>query len=161
MNISSFSLENYLQYLLCKQNLWHKTSMTTRLNLRKTLCAIPHVKQVFILIFENRDFRWLAYVGGTHRQKTFGMLSRFWPLRCLGGESIICYLYEKSFFRKCWVRFQKVVKNDNWYFLRITFKIWNTITKHACIYHLILLRIPPSLVLSVKNRGVKDRRWVT
>ena len=111
-----------------------------------------------------------------HQQKTFVPLSRFWPLRGWGvwinplkKEN----LRQKSFFRKFWMRFYKVVKNDiGWckscckttrnkrtgscilYFLmRSTCKTWNTMYHQACIFHLILLGISSSMALYVTNRG--------
>ena len=39
-------------------------------------------------------------------------------------------------------------------FIRSSFKTWNTMYQKTCIFHLILLGIPSSLVLPVKNRKV-------
>ena len=90
--------------------------------------------------------------------------------------------YEKSFFRKCWVRrFKKIVKNDicwckSWckttrnkrtgscilFFFKkkLPSKLEIQCTKHACIFYLILHRIPSCLALSVNN-GVDGRKGGT
>ena len=39
-------------------------------------------------------------------------------------------------------------------FIRSSFKTWNTMYQKTCIFHLILLGVPSSLALSVKNRRV-------
>ena len=46
---------------------------------------MPHIKQVFILILEIRDFRQLAYVSRIHWQKTFLTLSYFFRERGRDG----------------------------------------------------------------------------
>ena len=57
--------------------------------LRKMLCVMPHIKQVFISVFQGRDFRWLAYVDEPIDRKLLLWLDGFW----LGFFVLFCCFF--------------------------------------------------------------------
>ena len=102
-------------------------------------------------------------------------LSRFWLLRrweVLGNLLKKKHLWQKSFSDNVEWSSKNLQKNDTcWYkswrktrskritgsciFTEVLFQNLKCNVKQACIFNLILVGIPSSLILSVKNRGMK------
>ena len=101
-----------------------------------------------------------------HQQKTFVMLSRFWPLRGLGNlsESVkmenFVMKFVNLFFSDMLNEVLQMISSNVKANLKFFYKKYPQNLKYnvkrAYIFHLILVGIPSSMILSVKRDG---RDW--